>query len=190
MLILLIGDLHIPSRALDIPVKLKKLLVPGRISQILCTGNLVDHETSDFLQTVAPDVHFVKGDFDQSRGWPLSRVIAIDSFRIGLIHGHTVVPRLDSDALHMVARQMDVDVLVWGGTHRFEAYEWDGKLFVNPGSATGALYTGWETEEPIPTFVLMSLQTTVLVLYVYQLIGDDIKVEKLQYPRGKTENTN
>lgn len=188
MLILLIGDLHIPSRTPGIPSKLKKLLVPGRITQILCTGNLVDHETSDFLQTVAPDVHFVQGDFDENRGWPLSRVITIDTMRIGLIHGHTIVPRLDSDALHMVARQMDVDVLVWGGTHHFEAYEWEGKLFINPGSATGALHTGWELDEPIPTFVLMSLQMAALVLYVYRLVGDDIKVEKLQYPRIKPEN--
>ncbi|KAI7060024.1 hypothetical protein KC327_g14913, partial [Hortaea werneckii] len=29
-------------------------------------------------------------------------------------------------------------VLCWGGTHRFEAYEMEGKFFVNPGSATGA----------------------------------------------------
>ena len=52
---------------------------------------------------------------------------------------------------------MDVDVLLWGGTHKFEAYELEGKFFVNPGSATGALGTGWwsEGEEPIPSFCLM-----------------------------------
>lgn len=32
---------------------------------------------------------------------------------------------------------MDVDVLLWGGTHKFEAYELEGKFFINPGSATG-----------------------------------------------------
>ena len=54
---------------------------------------------------------------------------------------------------------MDVDVLLWGGTHKFEAYEMEGKFFVNPGSATGAMSTGWwtEDEDPTPSFVLMDV---------------------------------
>ena len=54
---------------------------------------------------------------------------------------------------------MDVDVLLWGGTHRFEAYELEGKFFVNPGSATGAMSTGWwgEGEMPTPGFCLMDV---------------------------------
>ena len=54
---------------------------------------------------------------------------------------------------------MDVDVLLWGGTHKFEAYELEGKFFVNPGSATGALGTGWwaDEEEPVPSFCLMDV---------------------------------
>lgn len=54
---------------------------------------------------------------------------------------------------------MDVDVLLWGGTHKFEAYELEGKFFVNPGSATGALGTGWwaEGEEPVPSFCLIDV---------------------------------
>lgn len=36
---------------------------------------------------------------------------------------------------------MDADILIWGGTHRVEAYTLDNKLFINPGSATGALTT-------------------------------------------------
>lgn len=64
---------------------------------------------------------------------------------------------------------MDVDILLWGGTHKFEAYEMEGKFFVNPGSATGAMTTGWwtEDEDPTPSFVLMdvslSLKTEGLV---------------------------
>lgn len=54
---------------------------------------------------------------------------------------------------------MDVDVLLWGGSHKFEAYEMEGKFFVSPGSATGAMGTGWwpDGEEPVPSFVLMDV---------------------------------
>ena len=59
---------------------------------------------------------------------------------------------------------MDVDVLLWGGTHKFEAYELEGKFFVNPGSATGAMGTGWwaEAEEPVPSFCLMDVSNCLL----------------------------
>lgn len=54
---------------------------------------------------------------------------------------------------------MDVDVLLWGGTHKFEAYELEGKFFVNPGTATGAFSTSWQAidEEPVPSFCLMDV---------------------------------
>ena len=50
-------------------------------------------------------------------------------------------------------------MLLWGGSHRFEAYELEGKFFVNPGSATGATGMGWwgEGEEVIPSFCLMDV---------------------------------
>ena len=80
--------------------------------------------------------------------------------RIGMVHGHTIVPPGDADVLLMQARQMDVDVLLWGGTHRFEAYELEGRFFINPGSATGAWSSGWwaEDEDPLPSFVLMDVR--------------------------------
>ena len=39
--------------------------VPGKISQIICTGNVCDRETFDYLRTIAPDVHVVRGEFDE-----------------------------------------------------------------------------------------------------------------------------
>lgn len=79
------------------------------------------------------------------------------------MHGHTIIPPGDGDALLIAARQMDVDVLLWGGSHRFEAYEMEGKFFVSPGSATGAMGSGygWEEEEPVPSFVLMDVSRGV-----------------------------
>ncbi|KAF2461629.1 vacuolar protein sorting-associated protein-like protein 29 [Lineolata rhizophorae] len=174
-LVLCLGDLFIPDRAPDIPAKFKKLLAPGKIGQILCLGNLTDKDTYDFLRGVAPDLQMVRGDFDvEAANLAVSKVVTHGSLRIGFTHGHTILPPGDADSLLIAARQMDVDILLWGGTHRFEAYEMEGKFFVNPGSATGAMTTGWwtEDEEPTPSFVLMDVQGDVLVLYVYQLRKD------------------
>ena len=80
-----------------------------------------------------------------------------------MVHGHTVVPPGEADALLLQARQMDVDVLLWGGTHRFEAYELEGRFFINPGSATGAWSGGWwaDGETPLPSFVLMDVSKSL-----------------------------
>ena len=69
---------------------------------------------------------------------PPSQVITHGPLRIGLIHGHQVVPLGDTESLSAVARKLDVDVLISGATHKFEAFEFEGRFFINPGSATGA----------------------------------------------------
>jgi putative phosphoesterase len=35
-------------------------------------------------------------------------------------------------------RQLDVDILISGHTHKNEVNEYEGKWFINPGSVTGA----------------------------------------------------
>ena len=128
----------------------------------------------------------------------LSKVITHGGLRIGFTHGSTIIPPGDPDALLIAARQMDVDVLCWGGTCKFEAYEMEGKFFVNPGSATGAVSwidetLGGEDEDGedgnVPSFVLMDVQGEVLVLYVYQLKKDaegkeNVGVEKVSFRKG------
>lgn len=156
-----------PPRTPADPAQFKKLLAPGKIGQILCLGNLTDKDTYDFLRSVAPDLQIVKGDFDvEAPNLALSKVVTHGSLRIGFTHGHTIIPPGDPDSLLIAARQMDVDVLLWGGTHRFEAYEMEGKFFVNPGSATGAMTTNWwsEEEDPTPSFVLMDVRTATALL--------------------------
>ena len=103
------------------------------------------------------------------------------------------MPSVDPEALLMAAREMGVDVFVWGGTHRFEALELEGRFFINPGSATGAIAPGYwaegytflttlliYSEEPVPSFMLMDLQGMSLVLYIYTLENGQIKVEKVR----------
>ncbi|KAF3766120.1 hypothetical protein M406DRAFT_38210 [Cryphonectria parasitica EP155] len=192
-LILVIGDLHIPDRALDIPPKFKKLLAPGKISQTLCLGNLTDRATYEYLRSVSPDLKIVKGRFDvEATSLPLTQVVAHGSLRVGFLEGFTLVSA-EPDLLLAEANRLDVDVLCWGGTHRFECFEYMDKFFVNPGSATGAFSTGWGTAEGedgevVPSFCLMDVQGISLTLYVYQLRkdangADTVAVEKVTYTK-------
>jgi len=62
---LVLGDLHIPHRAAKIAESFKKMLIPNKTHHVLCTGNLCTKEQLDFLKTLAPSVHAVKGDMDE-----------------------------------------------------------------------------------------------------------------------------
>ncbi|KAK3304281.1 Metallo-dependent phosphatase-like protein [Chaetomium strumarium] len=192
-LILVIGDLHIPDRALDIPPKFKKLLSPGKIAQTLCLGNLTDRATYDYLRSISPDLKMVKGRMDvEATSLPLSQVVTHGAVRIGFLEGFTLVSD-EPDVLLAEANRLDVDVLCWsGGTHRFECFEYMDKFFVNPGSATGAFTTDWAAEgeegEVVPSFCLMDVQGISLTLYVYQLRkgengAENVAVEKVTYTK-------
>ena len=99
MLVLVLGDLHVPHRSQGLPSKFKKLLVPGRIQHILCTGNLCTKESYDYLKTLANDVHVVRGDFDENNAWPEQKVVSVGQFKIGLCHGHQIVPWGDAEGM-------------------------------------------------------------------------------------------
>lgn len=119
---------------------------------------------------------FVRGFF--SIEW---QVVTIGGFKIGLIHGHQVVPWGDRESLAIWQRKLDCDVLISGHTHKFEAYAYQGAFFLNPGSATGAYSV--VSKESVPTFVLMDVDENTITSYVYRFINDEVDVEKIDYTR-------
>lgn len=127
-------------------------------------------------------MHIVRGDFDENLNYPEQKVVTVGQFKIGLIHGHQVIPWGDMASLALLQRQLDVDILISGHTHKFEAFENENKFYINPGSATGG-YSALESNI-IPSFVLMDIQASTVVTYVYQLIGDDVKVERIEYKKS------
>nr|WCZ58431.1 vacuolar protein sorting-associated protein 29 [Paratrimastix eleionoma] len=183
LLVLVLGDLHIPHRAPDLPAKFKSLLVPGKIQHILCTGNLCTREVYDYLKSLASDVHVVRGDFDENQTWPEEKIVTIGQFKMGLIHGHQIVPWGDPEALSNVLRRLDCDILITGHTHQMRAYDHEGRFIINPGSATGAFST--TTPNAIPTFVLMDIQGPKITLYVYMISEDGkFRVEKAEFTKN------
>ena len=42
--VLIIGDMHIPQRAVDIPDKFKELLLPNKLQYVLSPGNIGSRE--------------------------------------------------------------------------------------------------------------------------------------------------
>jgi len=184
VLVLCIGDLHIPHRAVDLPAKFKALLQPGKVNQTLCTGNICTKEIQDYLKTITPNLHVARGDFDEGT-FPDEEVLEIGGFRVGLCHGHQVVPWGDLESLALLQRRLDVDILVTGHTHEFKAYKYEDRLLINPGSATGAY--GTMNADAGPSFVLMDINGGKATAYVYELIDGEIKVDKVEFSKASKQ---
>ena len=87
-------------------------------------------------------------------------------------------------ALATINRQLDCDIFITGHTHRFEAYEQENKFYVNPGSITGAYNALDNGNQIIPSFILMDIQSATVVTYVYQLIDDEVKVDRIEFKKN------
>jgi len=73
--------------------------VPGKIGQIICTGNVSDKETYDYLRTIAPEVHVVRGEFDEV-GDPFTPLIpSLGS----TVHADSLVTRIPTSPYHSLS---------------------------------------------------------------------------------------
>ena len=54
----------------------------------------------------------------QASNYPDQKVVTVGNFRMGLTHGHQVVPWGDIESLALIQRQLDVDILITGHTHK------------------------------------------------------------------------
>lgn len=114
------------------------MLVPGKMQHVICTGNLGMDQYEE-LRDLAPNLHVVQGDFDDfgegSLNFPETRVVQVGQFRVGVVHGHQVVPWQSQDSLARMRRKLHVDILISGHTHQNEVVEHDGYYHINPVSA-------------------------------------------------------
>lgn len=196
-LVLVLGDLHIPKRESLIPEKFKRMLVPNKMQHVICTGNLGSKQQYEELRQLAPNVHVVAGDSDEfdstslQMTFPETKVISIGEFRIGVIHGHQILPWGDHLSLASVRRKLNVDVLISGHTHRNEVVEHDGHYHINPGSITGAFSECSSMAKKAddgslsvsPSFVLLAVQGSKVICYVYELIDGDVQVFKTEFSK-------
>jgi vacuolar protein sorting-associated protein 29 len=134
-LVLVLGDMHVPERASKIPAPFKRMLVPNRMQHVVCTGNVGSSvELWSEIQQLAPSFHCVAGDFDDdSNAYPETCVFQVGQFRIGVIHGHQLLPWGSKESVERIRRKLRVDILVTGHTHQSAVFdENDGFYHINP----------------------------------------------------------
>ena len=186
-LVILVSDLFIPLRTPDIDSQFRAIILPNKIQHVICLGNIGNQETCDWLSSLSSDFHVIKGDYDINKKLPDKKVIQIGNFRIGMIHGHQIIPMGDLEILSNIQRELDCDILVSGYTHKLSINTKDNKLYLNPGSISGALSP--LLENSIPSFILMALNGEEVTIYSYVLSDKSQKFEvgQIEYTRGIDE---
>ena len=182
-LVLVVGDMFVPQRAQDIDPQFKSILIPNKLQHVLSLGNIGSRESYDWLRSLSNDFHGVKGDYDDG-DMPEKKLVTIGEFRIGMIHGHQVLPWGEAESLAGVARELDCDIFISGNTHQIGVKVLDNKLFINPGSISGAFSN--VIADPSPSFILMVLTGTEAIVYLYVLNDRTQKfdVSKVEYRKG------
>ena len=182
-LVLVVGDMFVPQRSQDIDPQFKTILIPNKLQHVLSLGNIGSRESYDWLKSLSNDFHSVKGDFDEG-DMPDKKVVTIGEFKIGMIHGHQILPWGNTESLSAIQRELDCDILLSGNTHEVNVKVLDNKLYINPGSISGAFSNC--VADPSPSFVLMVLQGTEAIIYLYVLNDRSQKfdVNKIEFTKG------
>lgn len=136
------------------------------------------------------------------------QVVQAGQFKIGLIHGHQLLPPGDIEAaaalqarsesgnaparskptLHArplcsrLQRSMDVDILVHGSHPSFRGHRYGDRFIISPGSATGKALDPKATPGS-PSFVLLDIDGARCTIYSYELVGEELKVEKMVFSK-------
>ena len=128
-----LSDTHLHNPGESLPRQVLDLL--AGVDMILHAGDITHPSVVDFLETIAP-THAVRGNMDDPNLHallPLKRVVEVDAFRIGLVHGWGAPVGMEE----RVEKEFDnVHCIVYGHTHYPACHRRNGILFFNPGSPT------------------------------------------------------
>ena len=173
-LLLIMGDVHIPSRIDAIPEEVKEILNAnkGKFSRVICTGDFGTIETYEYFKSLLPkskewNFNCVKNDFQETKlSFPDTLTVKSNDYKIGIINGYQIVPWGDLTALSALSKQMECDILISGFTHLRGVFHFEGKWFINPGTITGAFSP--LTNNPPPSFMVLFTLPDIATLYLYE----------------------
>jgi len=140
--VLVFGDAHIPSRRDVVPDEFYEHIKNTDYDMALITGDLVKESDMRAALPPLPRSFIVTGNMDYNSAYNFHEKIQLDDFNVLLIHGTQLSPRGNIEQLWEVLQQIGGDVAVHGHTHKAAIDLHRDRLFLNPGTISGAT-GGW-----------------------------------------------
>ncbi|MFR5265545.1 metallophosphoesterase [Clostridium sp.] len=82
------------------------------------------------------EVHYVKGNCDIGVAAPDDKIVEVEGKRFFLTHGHNYGVKYNLNNLYFKARELDVDVALYGHSHIKQIERVENLDIMNPGSAS------------------------------------------------------
>ncbi len=132
---------HLPFLGGELPEKVLTIFKEANVSLIIHAGDLTSLDIIEELERIAPVVA-VHGNMDPPEVraiLPSLAVEVVSGWRIGVVHDIGFPPLWGMAEMERIAEEHDLDVLVFGHTHKpFLRVEGD-RIFINPGSPVDPL---------------------------------------------------
>jgi len=140
-----VSDTHIPTLVPEIP----KALLAGLkgVDMIIHAGDILEIKVIEQLRRVCPDVKAVWGNMDPCeirKELPEKEVISVGPHRIGVIHGRGHPDGL-IDLVTEAFKNQDIDIFIFGHSHRPLNRRDGKKLYFNPGSPTDTIFAEYNS---------------------------------------------
>lgn len=144
MRVAVISDTHIPAAAGELPDTLIEKL--RGVDLIIHAGDLTELKVLDELKRIAP-TEVVVGNMDSfrvRRAFPEKRILELENFRIGIIHGLGHPNNLPNYVTERFGAER-LDAIIYGHSHRPSIETIDNKIYFNPGSPTDKIFAPYNS---------------------------------------------
>lgn len=177
--VLVFGDTHIPSRRDSIPEEFYQHIKDNVYDLALITGDLERESDMRAALPPLPRSFIVIGNMDYSSSYNFHEQVQLDDFNLLLIHGTQLRPRGSIEQLWEILQQIGGDVAVHGHTHRAAIDLYKDRLFLNPGTISGA--TGGWGGRADASFIELEVQSNEMKVILHQTDWRVVKVSELQF---------
>ncbi len=177
--VLVFGDTHIPSRRDSIPEEFYQHIKDNVYDLALITGDLERESDMRSALPPLPRSFIVIGNMDYSSSYNFHEQVQLDDFNLLLIHGTQLRPRGSIEQLWEILQQIGGDVAVHGHTHRAAIDLYKDRLFLNPGTISGA--TGGWGGRADASFIELEVQSNEMKVILHQTDWRVVKVSELQF---------
>jgi len=177
--VLVFGDTHIPSRRDSIPKEFYKHIKDNVYDLALITGDLERESDMRAALPPLPRSFIVIGNMDYNSSYNFHEQVQLDDFNLLLIHGTQLRPRGSIEQLWEILQQIGGDVAVHGHTHRAAIDLYKDRLFLNPGTISGA--TGGWGGRANASFIELEVQSSEMKVTLHQTDWRVVKISEIQF---------
>jgi putative phosphoesterase len=182
--VLVFGDTHIPSRRDSIPKSFYDHIENTNYDLALITGDLVREAEMRSALPPLPRSFTVIGNMDYGSQYNFHEQIQLDNFNVLLLHGTQLRPRGNIDQLWEITQQIDADVAIHGHTHTASIELHRDRLFLNPGTISGA--TGGWAGRTDASFIELEVSRSDLLVRLFQTDWKILKESTLGFKKQDT----